>query len=470
MPAARLRPPAAPLTRHRHGGDDAERAAEAAADRSAERVLRMPGRPDRARCACGGGCPRCAPVMPAASTRTAGAPLPAATRSFFEPRFGADFSAVRVHDDDAAHRAARHAGALAYTHGSDIVFSAGRYAPDSSAGRALLAHELAHVVQQAGRSPHVQRKKESTTYGEFETLHFKPAGTGVEIALTFDPSPAKVDATKIALVQSVRAFNAAGATYAVNPTIANRVVPAGASGAGYAIDASGRSNNPLYFDLPNLGAGQGLKDTPLHPAGSSVDPATRGRRTHYQIGHCYRLKPTDTHKARAPAGLFDHPEGAGMKGAGMSFETTALAIAGADAGTYYGSVSWGYAIQDQGGTPTPQGTDIQKVSDGSPTPNFSAAAALWNRARTRGTLVVNPTAGGNTADAYVEYESGGAGQPKRQPAGTKLRMIDQLKGSTDAMLRAEVLDASGRGTGVVIRIFVPDVKDLGDGSSNVALP
>ena len=466
MAAARLRPPAAPVAQRRHGGDDSERAAEAAADR----VLRMPGVPGPARCACGGGCPRCEPASPAAAARAGGAPLSLAARSFFEPRFGADFSSVRIHDDVAAHRAARAVGAMAYTHGTDIVFSAGRHAPESSAGRALLAHELAHVVQQAGQAPRVQRKKEPTTYGSFETLQFKPSGTGVEIALTFDPFPAKVDATKIGLVQSVRAFNAAGATYAVNPTIANRVVPAGAKGAGYAIDASGKSNNPVYFDLPSLGAGKGLKDTPMHPAGSSVDPATRGRRTHYQVGHCYKLKPADAQKSHAPAGLFDHPEGAGMNGAGMSFETTALAIAGADAGTYYGSVSWGYVIQDQGGTPTPRGTDIQKVSDGSPTPNFSAAAALWNRAKTRGALVVNPTAGGNTADAYVEYESGGAGQPKRQPAGTKLRMIDQLKGSTEAMLRAEVLDASGQGTGVVIRIFVPDVKDLGDGSSNVPLP
>jgi hypothetical protein len=461
---------AAPMAQHRHGDNGSEQVAESAADRAAERVLSMRSVPDAARCACGGGCPRCSPAAPSASTRASGTLLPAATRRFFEPRFGADFSSVHIHDDDVAHRAARAAGALAYTYGSDVVFAAGRYAPDTPPGRALLAHELAHVVQQAGGPPRVQFKKEPTTYGNFETLHFQSAGTGVEIALTFDPFPAKVDATKIALVQSVRAFNASGAAYAVNPTIANRVVPSGTQGAGYAIDASGKSNNPLYFDLPSLGAGKGLKDTPLHPAGSSVDPATRGQRTHYQIGHCYRLKPADAQKSRAPAGLFDHPEGAGMKGAGMSFETTALAIAGADAGTYYGSVSWGYELKDQGGTLTPQGTDIRKVSDGSPTPNFSAAASLWNRAKTRGTLVVNPTAGGNTADAYVEYETGGAGQPKRQPAGTKLRMIDQLKGSTDAMVKAEVLDASGQGTGVVIRIFVPDVKDMGDGSSNVALP
>ena len=271
------------------------------------------------------------------------------------------------------------------------------------------------------------------------------------------------------MVQSVRAHNSQGSTYAVNPTIANRVVPDKAKGAGYAIDASGTSNSPLYFDLPKLGSGKGLKDTPLHPSGSSVDPATKGTRSHYQIGHCYKKDPKDPRKSRAPAGLFDRPQGMNEKGAGMSFETTALAIAGADAGTYYGAVSWSYEMEDQGGKLAAKGTDIKKVSDGSPTPNFSAAAALWNKSRTRGTLVVNPTAG-NAKDAYVEYESGGAGQPKRQPAGTKLRMIDQIKGASEPMIKAEVLDAAGNGTGVVIRIFVPDVKDMGDGSANVPLP
>jgi outer membrane protein OmpA-like peptidoglycan-associated protein len=85
-----------------------------------------------------------------------GAALSSAARSFFEPRFGRDFSDVRVHTNDAAARSARALEAVAYTVGPDVVFSAGQYQPDSIEGRKLLAHELAHVVQQghSGELPH----------------------------------------------------------------------------------------------------------------------------------------------------------------------------------------------------------------------------------------------------------------------------------------------------------------------------
>lgn len=80
--------------------------------------------------------------------RSPGHPLDQATRAFFEPRFGHDFSKVRIHTDAQASESARAVGAQAYTVGSDIVFGAHRHAPDDTAGRDLLAHELAHVVQQ----------------------------------------------------------------------------------------------------------------------------------------------------------------------------------------------------------------------------------------------------------------------------------------------------------------------------------
>lgn len=77
-----------------------------------------------------------------------GGPLPASERAFFEPRFGQDFGGVRVHTGPAAHNAASAINARAFTLGSDIAFGRGKYAPGSSAGRRLLAHELTHVVQQ----------------------------------------------------------------------------------------------------------------------------------------------------------------------------------------------------------------------------------------------------------------------------------------------------------------------------------
>jgi uncharacterized protein DUF4157 len=77
-----------------------------------------------------------------------GKPLDPSTRSTMESRFGHDFSRVRVHTDTEAANRARAVQARAYTIGSDIVFSSGEYAPATKAGRMLVAHELAHVVQQ----------------------------------------------------------------------------------------------------------------------------------------------------------------------------------------------------------------------------------------------------------------------------------------------------------------------------------
>jgi hypothetical protein len=77
-----------------------------------------------------------------------GQPLDAATRAFFESRFGHDFSGVRVHSDTAAEESAQAVNAHAYTVGQNVVFGAGRFAPASEEGRRLIAHELTHTIQQ----------------------------------------------------------------------------------------------------------------------------------------------------------------------------------------------------------------------------------------------------------------------------------------------------------------------------------
>lgn len=77
-----------------------------------------------------------------------GHPLDPETRTFMEPRFGQDFSRVRVHTDTKAQASASAVNALAYTVGRDVVFGAGQYRPTTEAGRKLMAHELTHVVQQ----------------------------------------------------------------------------------------------------------------------------------------------------------------------------------------------------------------------------------------------------------------------------------------------------------------------------------
>lgn len=85
--------------------------------------------------------------------RGGGRPLDGATRAWMEPRFGHSFANVRVHTDESAIKASRMVNALAFTVGPDIAFGAGQYQPASDAGRRLLAHELAHVIQQSGGAP-----------------------------------------------------------------------------------------------------------------------------------------------------------------------------------------------------------------------------------------------------------------------------------------------------------------------------
>ncbi len=100
------------------------------------------------------------------SLRGSGRALPTTARAFYEPRFGHDFSDVRVHTDSRAAETARAVNARAFTVGREVVFGPGEYAPETTAGKRLLAHELTHVVQQGhgsnsatgGVMPTVQRQ------------------------------------------------------------------------------------------------------------------------------------------------------------------------------------------------------------------------------------------------------------------------------------------------------------------------
>ena len=161
-----------------------EDAYEQEAERVAERVMRAPEPRLQRACACGGRCSDCQPQQAglpderlqmkgegsSAQGRDAapplvnqvlaspGQPLDQEARAFFEPRFGYDFSRVRVHADTAAGQSARAVNALAYTVGQNVVFGAGRYAPGTQEGRRLLAHELTHVIQQGAGPAAVQRE------------------------------------------------------------------------------------------------------------------------------------------------------------------------------------------------------------------------------------------------------------------------------------------------------------------------
>jgi len=83
--------------------------------------------------------------------------LPSDTRKNMESGFGADFSSVRVHNDDKSAQLNKQLGARAFTHGNDIYFNQGEYQPGTKSGEHLLAHELTHTVQQ-GAAASVQKK------------------------------------------------------------------------------------------------------------------------------------------------------------------------------------------------------------------------------------------------------------------------------------------------------------------------
>ena len=119
----------------------------------------------RRSCGCGGTCASCrkdgekslqrgaAAANVPQVLRSPGMPLDDDTRGEMERLFDHNFSRVRVHSDQEAARSANALGARAYALGNDIAFSANAYAPNTPDGRHLLAHELAHTVQQRGASP-----------------------------------------------------------------------------------------------------------------------------------------------------------------------------------------------------------------------------------------------------------------------------------------------------------------------------
>ncbi len=181
---------------------------EAEADAVAERVLRMAGpapRPAhpasgsvlRRKCACeatGSECKDCSgkheekiqrkaqrEVVPTEAPpevhrvlRLPGQPLDSALRKFFEPRFGRDLSRVRLHTDSLSAQSADSVGALAYTVGNHIAFARGQYAPQTSSGRSLLAHELVHTAQQtesgSGHGESAAAENQANTLGRRAAL------------------------------------------------------------------------------------------------------------------------------------------------------------------------------------------------------------------------------------------------------------------------------------------------------------
>jgi hypothetical protein len=116
----------------------------------------------------------------AAPQQGGGSPLPAAARAFMDARFGQDFSGVRIHSGHAADTMNRALGAEAFTLGADIYFRDGRYQPATEAGNRLLAHELAHVVQQRQGKAH--GKVQRFTLSGFPATEAAQMNTAIPVA------------------------------------------------------------------------------------------------------------------------------------------------------------------------------------------------------------------------------------------------------------------------------------------------
>ena len=177
--------------------------------------------------------------------RSPGQELPLAVRQLMEPRFGHDFRDVRVHADAAAAHAARAVSARAYTLGREVVFGDGQFVPDSAAGQRLIAHELAHVVQQRDGGGPVPRS---------------PAGQAVPITLSSPGDPLERAAD--------RAAQAAAD--------GQRVGPLGRAGP----SAAGR----LHRTVGQLDCTAGVASAPADPRAELTDIDSKARSMAQQLG------------------------------------------------------------------------------------------------------------------------------------------------------------------------------------------
>ncbi|HEX3044671.1 MAG TPA: hypothetical protein VHY08_07935 [Bacillota bacterium] len=242
---------------------------------------------------------------------------------------------------------------------------------------------------------------------------------GVDITLKFTPND-NVNAELIGLTQSVQAFvnnkpnlTPAASTRAIPSTDAIKIKTGpGETDEGTAIDRASPYNNPIYpvetnpsksLDDTNTWAGWGqngwhfkdAKGSPQHQNATLIDAPRRSNAT---------------------------------KDSRHIFETTALATKGAQKGTYYGSVRWGWRTDDKG---IFSKIDLVKVSDGVPSSTFMKSAEIWNASKT--------STGANTIDLPIVdvkvttapitgvYPPGFIGPPLQIPSGTRIQILRRAK-------------------------------------------
>jgi outer membrane protein OmpA-like peptidoglycan-associated protein len=198
---------------------------------------------------------------------TTGRPLERDDRSFFESRFGHDFSQVRVHSSS---QRADELQARAYTSGDDITFAQGELRPDMAEGKQLLAHELAHTIQQQGAGGSIEQRKppEGEEQNKPENIGDKPPGE------KFDRSSGKAAEEDFFLFDQNKAELAAGAAKKLEALVAKHKGTLVVEIHGY---ASQEGKDEYNFNLAaHRAAAVKAAILPLLPSGATVNLYSHG--------------------------------------------------------------------------------------------------------------------------------------------------------------------------------------------------
>ena len=395
----RSAPPKRPNLRVGPVGDRYERQA----DRVAEQVTRglnndMPSVSSVAtgvqRMGESSGAPMTPELSQAIQSTRGGRVLDKPVRARMEQQFGRSLADVRIHTNPRADQLNRSLDARAFTKGNDIFFRSGEYQPGTQAGDHLLAHELTHVVQQANGTVQrdvIQRVPTAVTNGgTWKANVYQTVDDGAEIELEFEPNDT-VNAKKIGLIQTSlkiekgRNYDTqARADYeAGNFQMPAQKRKAQRSEGTRHIDRHIQKNNPIY-GAEDLKKGEGVSATKMGKLNVGEQAMKKGTYQNYQLGYRYKsFFGLKTNKRSAK--LYDMPQLPGASAAlaknateksEMTFETAAVAISGAQSGTYYGSVEWGWKLDDPG-----TGVELinfTKKSDGNPSQEFQNTATNWN--------------------------------------------------------------------------------------------
>jgi hypothetical protein len=358
--------------------------------------------------------------------RSPGQPLNAATRAFMEPRFGHDFSSVRVHADAKAAESARAVGALAYTVGRNVIFDSRRCPPDDAKSRRILAHELIHVLQQmniaqlqsatlemgtpgdayereantiaaqalSGDGAHINRiSKLSVRRMQMQTIQDTHAGlfelaqhdqlggptfspqAQYRVRIEFFPYPV-VNCERIAMVQTA-VSRVAGALTAGSAAATARSLTAAEGTEGVHIDRLSGRTQP-YYGTTNAGAAGALTHFGSRTGAHAPDRAW--------MQDIPGFSGTAASSRTAGQTLSQH------------FETCAICTQGTDLNAYYGCVSWGFDIDAHDNFTE---AAFRRVSKGTPSADFLAAARRWNAQTTPVATADLPIPGYSTRNEHM---------------------------------------------------------------------